>query len=138
MTDKSFGGFFLRFQGGQCREPTVAVYICRGHPEALGQWGVPVEVPRAVGGQPQCAAEPGRGASGCAGLRAVLQSHRVLRTEGRNATAGLAESPDRALPSLSVRFEFCFPLVYAEALCSAYSALPYLAMINDKLLKIKG
>lgn len=41
-----------------------------------------MEVPSAVGGQPQCAAEPGCGGSCRAGLHAVLQGHGVLRTEG--------------------------------------------------------
>lgn len=39
-------------------------------------------MPGAAGGRPQCAAEPGHGGSGRAGLHPLLQSHRVLETTG--------------------------------------------------------
>lgn len=90
-----------------------------------------MEVPGAIGGQPQCAAERGCGGSRCAGLHAVLQSHGVLRTEG------MGENPT-VFSAFSVCFEFRFPLVDAEILGPAHSALPYLAMLNNNPLKIKG
>lgn len=100
-----------------------------------------MEVPSAVGGQPQCAAEPGPGGSCCAGLHAVLQSHCLLRIEG---TKGLL-------------LEFCCGLdpnlgamlsLFASSLALLWQTqkffvppillLPYLALLNNNPLKIKG
>lgn len=102
-----------------------------------------MEVPSAVGGQPQCAAEPGPGGGCCAGLHAVLQSHGLLQMEGIEGLPLLfclvSENPDLcAVLSLSVCFEISFPLADPEILCSTHPALPYLALLNNKLLKIKG
>lgn len=51
----------------------------------------------------------------------------------------VAENPDSCSPpSPSVCFEFSCPLVDTEILRSAHSAIPYLAMLNNKALKVKG
>lgn len=97
-----------------------------------------MEVPSAVGGQPQCAAEPGPGGGRCAGLHAVLQGHGLLQMEGIEGLPLLfclvSENPDLcAVLSLSVCFEISFPLADPEILCFTHPAL-----LNNKLLKIKG
>lgn len=79
--------FVLCLQGGQCWEPATIVRVCAGGPDTRRQWGGCVEVPGAAGGRPQCAAEPGRGSGGCAGLCPLLQSHRVLGTAGTSGAA---------------------------------------------------
>ena len=90
-----------------------------------------MEVPSAVGGQPQCAAEPGPGGGRCAGLHAVLQGHGLLQMEGIEGLLLLFCLC--AVLSLTVCFEISFPLADPEILCFTHPAL-----LNNKLLKIKG